>query len=116
MASHRRDLLQIVAEAEEEHDLVLHNAALVCGRDDREPLAVGMDIVRVIVVPRPRSRGRPDLRFLRAERIADHGVRRAITLPWFRNSSSCAVADQAGKEPPSVEIRHLPPGPGNGRT
>src|ERR1700736_6653251 len=33
-----------------------------------------------------------------------------------RNRISCVVGDQAGNQPPSVEIFHLPPGPGKGRT
>src|SRR5260370_35564370 len=33
---------------------------------------------------------------------------------WY--TISCVLRDQAGNLPPFVEIFHLPPGPGNGRT
>src|ERR1700736_4309115 len=33
-----------------------------------------------------------------------------------RNRISCVARDQAGNLPPSVEIFHLPPGPGKGST
>src|SRR6266542_6047631 len=38
-------------------------------------------------------------------------------ISWpFRYNSSLRVRDQVGVIPPLVEICHLPPGPGNGRT
>src|SRR5580765_2596583 len=39
-----------------------------------------------------------------------------ITLGNLTNNSSREVADHRGKPPPLEDTRHLPPGPGNGRT
>ena len=94
----RRDRAQVVDEVEDEHDLVLDDAALVRGRGRRDPLAVRMEIVRGIRgATALNARRRPDLRRVGAERIADDGVRRDHDLALrVRNSSSCAVADHRG--------------------
>ena len=44
----RRNLVQVVREVKEQHDLVLERASLIVGRSDRNPLAVRMEIITLL--------------------------------------------------------------------
>ena len=60
--------------------MVLDDSRLFRGRDEGEALAVRMDVVRKIDAKSQVAGRRPGLWFVRAERIAFHGVRREEDL------------------------------------
>ncbi len=97
---HRRDRLQVVAEVEEEHDLVLSSARGLVrrGRANREPLAVGVQIVRV---GRAQDSGRPSATRIRGvsarneSPTTEYGAN--ITLPWLDEQQLARGGRPAGE-------------------